>query len=286
VQVGTAAEDAFGKGGALGPGLRRALFSPDGQRLAVIGDQGIGIARAGSAQIVTPPGSAAVDAAWMPDSRSLLVVEGPAEVDRLTVLDLDGRITGVARLDTPFSVGRGSGVAVDARGARAVVTVETRDAIGGRPRHDLVLVDLTTGRVRLLTDTADAEETWPVLLDDSHVVFARREASGKSVVVERDLESGAERRLSPVTEDARPLGVTRAGLVYASLVPEVSVTVWALPGLGRAGRVRLARLPAEAAVWTVDPSAARAVATLVSSTSLGERTTVLRAVTLTGAAER
>ncbi len=98
-----------------------------------------------------------------------------------------------------------------------------------------------------------------------------------------DLESGAERRVSPVGEDARPVGVTRAGAVYASFVPGASVNVWALSG---ARRVRLARLPAETAVWTVDPSATRAVVTTVSTTSVGERITVLRAVTLNGAAER
>ena len=270
------APGAFTRGKTLDASIRRALFSPNGALLAAIGD-GVGVARQGRLEPVTEPGSAAVDAAWMPDSNSLLVVEGPAVVERLTVLTLDGDVKGVSRLDVPFSVGGGNGMTVDSRGARAVMAAETRDAIWGRRRLDLVLVDLPTGRVTQLTTTPDANEAWPLFLDDGRVVFTRSDATNAGTVVELDLTTRAERQVSPDDESARTVGVVLAGrVVYTATSDDGKVTIWA----AGTRRRRLAGLPAESLVWSVDPSASLAVATLTTTTPEGERLPLLRAVTL------
>ncbi len=278
VQVGSAARDAFNHKGELSPGTKRALFSPDGTALAVVTSEGIGIARRGAVDLVTESDTQAVDAAWMPDSKSLIVGEGPALVDRLTVLSLDGEVKGVARLDTPFSLGSGDGLTVDSRGVRAVAVSETRDAIGGLRHLDLVLVDLTTGHVTTLTQTPD-DESWPVFVSDATVVFARSRPGAPAGVIELDLDSHQERRLSPTDEDARPVGVLRGRTpVYASGRPGRGVSVWAAPHPDH--RVRMGRLAAGSVVYSVDSSGTRAVAATVSTAAGGERLTVLRAVTL------
>lgn len=274
------APGAFADGDTLDPSIDRALFSPNGQRVAAIGDAGVGLARDGRLELVTPEGSHAVDAAWMPDSQSLLIAEGPEVTDRLTVLTLDGSTKGVAHLDPPFSVGAGNGMTVDSRGARAVVATETRDAIGGRRRVDLVLVDLPTGRVTPLTTTADANEAWPLFVDDSRVLFSRAGTERAAVVIELDLTTKIERQLSPDGETARPIGVIqRTRAVYAAGRPEGGVSVWAVGP--RQGRTRLARLSGEdALVWSVDPTGSRAIATGFTVTPQGQSVARLRAVTL------
>lgn len=278
IQVGGAATAAFDKKGAVAPGNDRALFSPDGSRLALLGLHGVGLAENGQYKAVTANGSNAVDGAWMPDSRSMLIAEGPALMERLSVLNLDGSVKGSVGLQIPFSAGAGSGMAVDSRGVRAVMVSELRDSIGGRRRLDLVLVDLLTGQVRKLTDTPDADEAWPLFADDNRVIFGRTEAGGPSAVFELDLATLATRRLSPVDEEARPVGVIRSGLVYAGGNPGGGVTVW-FQRTG-AARQRLAGIPAGSIVWSVDPGATRVVASVVTITPAGERLSILRAVTL------
>jgi hypothetical protein len=272
-----AAEGAFDRHDQLDPGIERAIYSPDGSRLAVVAGTGIGLAQAGRVQLVTPRGSSAVDAAWMPDSQSLLIAEGPSPMTKLSVLDLDGREKGVAKLDQPFAVGAGNGIAVDSRGARAVFAAETRDTIGGRRRLDLVLVDLPTGHVEPLTATAEANEGWPVFVDDSHVAFSRADAGHAGVVTVLDLASREERAISGDGEAARPIGVARGALVYETTTPDGGLTVWIVKG-GR--RVSLGRPKAAETVWTVDPSGTRGVATVSTTDDAGIVTTNLRAVTL------
>ena len=110
--AGAGAGAAFDKGVITDTGAERGLFSPDGAQLAVITGDGVGIAAGGRVKLLTPQGSAVDDAAWMPDARSLLVIEGGAQIDRVTVLDLNGAVQGVAHLDTPIAHGR-DGMAVD-----------------------------------------------------------------------------------------------------------------------------------------------------------------------------
>jgi dipeptidyl aminopeptidase/acylaminoacyl peptidase len=279
VQVGNSAGGAFDKQGALDGHITRASFSPDGTRLAVVSDEGVGLADGGHTRTITPPGSLAVDAAWMPNSEGILVVEGPAVTDRVTVIGLDGRVAGSATLDRPFSVGDGNGLSVDRRGGRAITVAETRDAIGGRRHTDLVLVDLTNGHVTTITDTQDAEEAWPVFRDDTHILFARVASGRSSIVVERDLGSGAERELSPAAEATRPVGVLRSGtMVLAGGKPGQPVSIWARATNG--APVRMGRIGAGEVVWTVDPAGTRAVATSAATVGGGTRTGFLRAVTL------
>jgi hypothetical protein len=277
VGISGGAPGAFNRNNAIEPGIRRGIFSPDGSRLATISAAGVGIAEKGHVQPVTPAELGAVDAAWMPDAKSLLVAEGPATLERLAVYQLDGTVTGVAKLDAPFSVGEGYGLTVDSRGARAVAAAETRDAVGGRRHLDLVLVDLPTGQVHKLTQTLDVDEAWPLFVDDTHVLLAATDAKGTRVV-ELDLASGEQHSLSPADESARPVGVLRGGMpVYASAANGKGVSVWAVRGTSR---VRMGGVPAGSTVWAVDPTGSRAVATVITTTEDGQHLAVLRAVTL------
>jgi hypothetical protein len=276
--AGGNAGPAFDKGRITDSSAERALFSPDGAQLAVITSGGVGIATAGAVHLITPDGSAVDDAAWMPDARSLLVIEGGAQVDRITVLDLNGAVRGVAHLDAPIEHA-GDGVAVDSRGVHAAVVTETRDAIGGVRHHDLALIDLTTGHVTALTRTADVDEEWPVFVDDNTVAFART-AAGHTTVATIDTGGGGLRRVSPPGETARPVARLRGGqLVYSSSVGDGAISVWALSG-GGADRVRLGRLPRRAEVWSVDPAGDRAVASVALTRPDGERVSPLEAVTM------
>ena len=273
------APGAFAQDDTLDPSIYRVLFSPDGQRLAAIGGAGIGLAQDGKLELVTPEGSRARDAAWMPDSKSLLIAEGPVVTDRLTVLTLDGATKGVAHLDAPFSIGAGSGMTVDSRGARAVLSTETRDAIGGERRFDLVLVDLPTGHVTPLTETRDSDETWPMFVGDNRVVFSRGDYALGGVLFELDLESKAEKRLSPESEISRPVGTLRGERVlYAGGRGGEESSIWVIDGDG--GRTRLGKVAKGSVVWTVDPTGSRAVATRFVLTPEGQRVAQLRAVTL------
>ena len=277
VQVGGAASGSFDKHGQLATNAERALFSPDGTRLAVVSSDGIGIGDGGTVRLVTPEGSSAVDAAWMPDSTSLLVAEGPAVADRLTVLHLDGSTKGVAKLDAPFSVGEGNGIAVDERGTRAVATSETRDPIGGRRHFGLMLVELTTGKVTPLSTDANVDEAWPVFAADN-VLFARRTSTGRWQVNVLNLTSKTRAAMSPADEDAFPVGVLRTGQpVYASSRPGRAVSVWAVRDDG--SRVRMAEFPSGTRVWTVEPGGTRAVVSEAEVVG-GQPVTVVRAVTL------
>lgn len=265
------APGAFTESGTLDESIFRASFSPDGQRILAFGRDGIGIARGGEMELVTEPGSRATDAAWMPDSKSVLVAEGPGEITRLAVLDLDGAVTGVANLSTPFSVGAGNGMAVDSRGARAVVSTEMRDTIGGRRRLDLVLVDLPTGHVTSLTTTPDANESAPVFLDDNRIAFTR--ASDEQAVIELDLRSSEERELVQ-GERARAVGVLTGGAVVLAATQGDRMVI-------RSAGARLAVQPKDVIVWTVDPTASLAVVTGWTTTEAGQRVPRLRAITLT-----
>ncbi|HZN16051.1 MAG TPA: hypothetical protein VFB78_17420 [Acidimicrobiales bacterium] len=281
IAIGGEAADAFGPDGAIDAGVHRGIFSPDGSLVAAINANGVGVLRHGHVQLVTPAESAAVDAAWMPDSRSLLIAEGPATMQQLTVLTLDGAVKGVARLDEPFAVGFGFGLAVDRRGARAVAVREARDPIGGHRRHDLVLIELTSGHVSVLTDTEDADEEMPVFLDDDRLVYAS--ATGTDVaVMERTLSSGQTRQISRASEVAEPVGVVLGVQpVYATTADDGVVAVWVVLQSGR--RARIGKLAKWTNVWSVSP---RGTAAIVSSAPPHTRngpyaTRFVRAVTLT-----
>jgi hypothetical protein len=260
VGSGLPALSAFGDHRALATDIRRAWFSPDGNRLAAVGEQGVGLVQGGRLAPLTAGANNVVDAAWMPDSRGLLVIEGPTEADQLSVLGVDGRVTGVAHLDRAVSPGDGYGIGVDRRGARAVVVTETRDTIGGRRHRDLLLVDLPTGRTSDLVITSDADETNPFFVGDDAIVFGRAR-DGRARVVQRDLASGAEKFLTAAADDVTPIGVIADDtVVVAGGRPGGRVRVWAVRGargidmadapagsafvgIGPGGTVGLARIP-------------------------------------------
>lgn len=202
--------------GFLEPGPHAAAYSRNGALLALLSDRGVSLADKGrQVFVVRNTGSDAsriVDFAWMPGSESIMVVEGPNEAKKLSVVDLDGQAIAAVALQPAVSVGDGFGLAVDNSNRQAVVVTVTRDTIGGSRHFDLAVVDLQTGAVRPLTTTPDVEESSPSFLDDGNVLYTRG-ASGVLEAVVMNLATGQTRRISPDGTRAIALGAVREGTV-------------------------------------------------------------------------
>jgi hypothetical protein len=244
--------ELFDRSGRVQPGAYGAAYSPDGTRLAVKSGLGIGaVTSGGKVRLVTPPGSHAVDFAWMPTGGDLLIAEGPAATGQLDVLRLDGVSRGRVPLDPVFSVGSGYGMAVSPDGHQAVALAEDVAALGGPERLSLVRIDLGTGKVSMVG--VDAVRG-PTYIDIDHVLVTALAASGDRTEV-ITLSTAQRRPISPPGEPADALGPVLAGrwLVYAT-----ERSVWAVPATG-GDRVRLATLPKGATAVAVDPEGGQAL---------------------------
>ncbi len=180
-------------GDAAVPG-RRGLVSRDGRRLAVLNDEGLGLAEQGVVRPVTEPGSRVVDAAWFANDATLLVAEGPIPTGALAIVDIDGTVRGSVPLSPVLGFGTGHGMAVDTSGKRAVVTAVERPALGPPQRH-LALVDLTTGQSSTLTPPGGSDESGPAFVGDGEVAFTETTADGTRRARLIDLSTGAVREL-------------------------------------------------------------------------------------------
>lgn len=211
---------AFGADAALAVGPNRGQFSPDGRQVAVLDRASVALATHGALKSFTPSGGRIVDFAWMPDSASVLVEEGPVPTGQVSVLRLDGTVKGTARLNPSIGFGSGHGMSVDSRGARAAVIAVDRDPIGGRERTDLAVIELATGAVTRFA-TADEDERTPFFVDDDTVAVFASAAGGRGSVVLVDLVAKA-RRVVPTREATALVGATTDGLLViaegASLV--------------------------------------------------------------------
>jgi DNA-binding beta-propeller fold protein YncE len=242
----------FDASGRVERGPYGAMFSPDGARLAVKSGRGISIVTSrGHTRLVTPPGSRAVDYAWLPAGNDLLIAEGPSATGRLEVLALDGAGRGSVPLDPSFSVGTGYGMAVAPDGHHAVAVAEDLVALGGPERLSLVRVDLATGTVEQLPVKA---VRGPAYIDAEHVLLTSLAATGSRAEV-LTLATAQRRPVSPAGESADALGPVLRGrwLVYAT-----ERAVWAVPAAGGA-RVRLAGVARGATAVAVDPDGTQAI---------------------------
>lgn len=211
----TAGQEHFADGLA---GLRlstttKIALSPDGGRLLAVQDGQVQVVRLGDASTVMRAGRNVVDAAWMPDGERVLTLEGPIPTGQVVTLDMNGEVDGVATLSPSVGFGDGSGVDVDSRGVRAAAITTTRDAIGGRTRTDLAVVELQTGTVRVYA-TPDRDEHRPLFVDDDYVAVVSQAATGPPRLDFVDLTTGAVRAGGPVS--AGPFARTLAGEVVVA----------------------------------------------------------------------
>lgn len=208
---------AFNEDRALAEGPSRGSFSVDGRSVAVLDRGAVALAQKGALKPVSPAGGRVVDFAWMPDSASLLVAEGPIPTGQVSVIDLTGKVIGTARLSPSIGFGSGYGMSVDSRGVKAAVITVERDAIGGSESRDLAIIDLTTGKVTRFA-TPDLDERQPVFVDDETVAVLETggpdPAEGRRVVA-LDLASGTRAPLD-TRSPLNVLGATDAGEVVVS----------------------------------------------------------------------
>lgn len=254
------AASAFGADGVLEADLRWATFSPSGRMVLVRTGAGIGIATGrdgsegqgdgaaqGPVQLLTPPGSRAVDGAWFPGETAILIAEGPISTGQLAVVELDGTVRGAIPTSPSFAVGTGHGMAVSPDGRRAVVTATEREPVGGRRHLHLLSVDLERGEVTELTSADGPDESGPIYLSEERVLFtetaADDQASSRAMVL--DVDSGAVEAVSPAGADARAVGVVSGRAVYVH-----SGDIW----IAGAGEPRMVADGLDADVLAVHPS--------------------------------
>jgi dipeptidyl aminopeptidase/acylaminoacyl peptidase len=243
--------EAFDRQGRLRPGPHEGRFSPDGTLLAVLSSAGVALAAGGETRLLTEPGSNVVDFAWFPDSRRILVAEGPGITGEMAAIDVAGNVLGSIKIDRPFSFGTGFGMAVDPTGTRAIVTAFDRPAFAGQ-KLDLVMVELATGQTTDLSSTGAFGESEPHFVDEDTVLFTQTDQGGRTNA--RLLELGGQppsRQLSPAGERASALGALNDGRWVAyGLDREGRTEVWAV----RVGDGLAARIGAfSGSVAAVDP---------------------------------
>jgi hypothetical protein len=151
-----------------------AAASDDGTKIAFYGydptnKTRVGLVEGGRLVPVTPEGMNALDFAWMPDSRSLLVAYGPfRKPARFAILDLNGRLIRQVPFKGDFTVVE-RGMTVRNDGAVAVVSA-TRPGIREQS-SDLLALDIRSGDYKNLTDTPNLSEASPSYIDPGHLVF-------------------------------------------------------------------------------------------------------------------
>lgn len=256
VQVPSLAGDAFDED-VIRTNSTTAAYSPDGGRIAVLTDEGIGLASGGRVDRITRPGARIVDFAWMPGSDGLLVMEGPVSSGFLTVVDLEGKVAGAVELQPAFDPGTGFGLTVEPGSTRAVSVAVDREVIGGRSTRDLVVIDLQSGAVERLSDPA--LESAPQFVGDNQVAFVERRDGSSRIALVR-LDTGGRVLLSPAGRDAAMVGVLGDGgrVAYTTVGEQGRIQLWAVEVTG--GRpTRLDTFPAGHIVVAVDPTGRRAL---------------------------
>jgi hypothetical protein len=244
------ASEVFDDAGRVAGGAGRAQFNASGTRLVVLTSEGVGIVEEGKIRIITPPQATIADVGWLTGTTDVAVVQSPV-ADRIALINVDGSETGFVPLKPSLEVGSGHGLVVDTARRRAVVGIERRPAL--QPLQlNLVMVDLKTGESRDLTPPGGSDESGPIWLDDSHVLYTRIEGTDSKAVV-LNLADGTE---EVVAVNAHAVGAVAGAPIFVSN-GRVSADVGADPQV-------LYTLKAGESVAAVDPVGGR-LALLVSS---------------------
>lgn len=286
-QVPNLAGSAFEEAGLIRTGAGKAAYSPDGTRIALLTDGGLGLAEEGRVRTISRKGAQIVDFAWMPDSRRVLVLEGPAATGFLAVLDLTGDVVASAELQPSFSPGAGHGIDVDRQSRLAVAVAVTRQPIGGRETRDIALIELQSGVVRMMVN-ATGDESRPRFVAGNAIAFTDRTADSTRVMV-ADPTTGRREALSPAQERASLVAVLDDGesVAYSSVGRDGRVRLYKVAVTG-GDRELLMKFSAGEAVVAVDPSGRRALlsTSLPDPSGEGPGEAVLRDVVLDSAIRR
>lgn len=266
-----AGERPFGDGDTL-DGARRAVYSPDGNRLAVLTPQGLGLAENGAVRPVTARGSRVVDVAWFRNGATLLVAEGPVPTGGVAVVDIDGTVRGTIPLEPDIGFGEGHGMSVAPGGRSAVVTAVERPALGPEQRW-LALIDLETGATRALTEPGGPDERRPFHLDATRVAFTE------------EAPDGTGRRAMVVTFADGSTEEVAVGAAVVGIVDDEIVLEDDRGRLTLAGR-RIGTVPPRTSLSTLHPDGIDAVLATTVDTPEGGRTGRLQRIRLDAAPDR
>ena len=266
--------DPFGDNPVLPAGASRAVYSPDGARLAVVAD-GLLHVSDGEVTRITERGTRVVDAAWFPAGTAVIVAEGPAQTGQLSVLGRDGAEQGDVRLDPSVGFGTGHGMALTSN-ERAVVTAVERPELGATGVRSLAAVNLRTGVVRQLPAADGEEEFDPHRVDATRVAYTARRADGSTVPRLLDLGTGDRRRAGPV--GTRALAVIGDGSLIALLDGRDIVAVPV--DSPDATPQRLGTVAEGSGVVAVHPAGTQAVVTAATVEAEGSQVTRLRRLSL------
>jgi hypothetical protein len=190
----------------VGPDVKVRL-SPSGARVALVEGGAISVATVGDGKVVMRRAGNIVDAAWMPDGRRALVVEGPIPTGEVSTIDVHGKVDGAATLNPSIGFGNGEGVSIDRGGTRAAVIAVTRDDVTGVSHRDLAVVELATGAVRVYPTARD--ESAPLFLERDLVAVASQGKKGPARLDLVDLTNGTVDAGRPII--AGPYARTFAG---------------------------------------------------------------------------
>ena len=216
------------------PGSGVIRWSPDATKLAFIVSGQLVIVRVNDATELARRGSSVVDAAWMPDSTRVLLVEGPIPTGQVVAVRADGRVQGTTKLTPSLAFAQGQGLAVNSTGTQAASIAVRRAAIGGTTQQDLAVMDLQRGGTKTFVNDTRAESN-PVFVDDSTVAYAAQLPGGQIRLHTIDLVTGQVRAHGPIY--GGPYGSLASGeIVVGSRAAEGAIRLDAV-ALGGGRRV-------------------------------------------------
>ena len=258
----------FGSTDVLPPGPTRAVFAPDGSRLAVLEGGRVRLAEDGLLRSITREGSNVVDVAWFRNSDVMLIVEGPIPTGGVADVEADGTVRGSIPLDPSITFGAGFGMALLPGNRKAIVTATERPALSETEHRYLAEVDLETGKTRPL----DVDGTGPHIVGEHDVLYTGL----KNTVELLDLGDGSTQT---VATDAHAVGLIRnRWLAYGTDDRVLARPVNADGSLGREQIVL--DLPPGTDAVAVDPTGAAVLVVGIELTAEGDAVPRLRRVAI------
>ncbi|MBL8266257.1 amidohydrolase family protein [Steroidobacter sp.] len=191
-------------------------ISPDGQWLAFVsdrdGDDNLWVMRRADGELrrlSQVHGGFAISPSWTPDSKRVLVAESLAHLppdSTFRFYSLTGEASDVKDKDGKPIIGSGGILSRDGRYLYFAYRDAGDEGRYGMPIAQIRRLDLSRGTVETLTNGQGGGTRPALSADGKRLVYATRE-EGKTVLRERDLESGAERLVTrSVQQDRQDYG--------------------------------------------------------------------------------